>query len=124
MMERYECRLCGEGMVRKGRIRSGKQRYYCRHCKKTIQLEYFYKACNPKINNSLALLVTESCGIRSICRILKISTSTVIRKIIRIAKRIIRPFPILQGKEYEVDEVRTYIGNKQRLYWILTILSG
>ncbi|MFN7654912.1 MAG: hypothetical protein ACK5PC_16845 [Cyclobacteriaceae bacterium] len=47
-----------------------------------------------------------------------------IRKIIRIAKRIIRPFPILQGKEYEVDEVRTYIGNKQRLYWILTILSG
>jgi IS1 family transposase len=40
----------------------------------------------------------------------------------RIAKRIVRPFPILQGKEYEVDEVRTYIGNKQRLYWIVYAL--
>ncbi len=122
MMEIYECKICSKGMVKNGRSRSGKQRYYCRHCKKTTQLEYFYKACNPKIDKSIALLITESCGIRSIGRILKISTSTVIRKILRIAKRIVRPFPILQGKEYEVDEVFTYIGNKQRLYWIVYAL--
>jgi insertion element IS1 protein InsB len=42
----------------------------------------------------------------------------VIRKTKSIAKLVVRPFPILQGKEYEVDEMRTHIGNKKRLYWI------
>ena len=44
---------------------------------------------------------------------------TVIRKVKQIAKSIVRPFAILKGKEYEVDEMRTYIGNKQRLYWVV-----
>jgi IS1 family transposase len=68
------------------------------------------------------MLTKESCGIRSIARILNISTTTVARKIKSIAKQITRPFPILQGKEYEVDEMRTYIGNKQRLYWVVYAL--
>ncbi len=28
----------------------------------------------------------------------------------------------MQGKEYEVDEMRTYIGNKKRLYWVVYAL--
>lgn len=28
----------------------------------------------------------------------------------------------MQGKEYEVDEMRTYIGNKGRLYWVVYAL--
>jgi insertion element IS1 protein InsB len=66
--------------------------------------------------------VREGCGIRSIGRILKISCTTVINRIKSVAKSTVRPFPILQGKEYEVDEMRTYIGNKKRLYWVVYAL--
>jgi insertion element IS1 protein InsB len=60
--------------------------------------------------------------VRSIARLLNVSISTVIRKIKKTGKSLARPFPILQGKEYEVDEMRTYIGNKKRLYWIVYAL--
>jgi IS1 family transposase len=43
----------------------------------------------------------------------------VIRRIKRIGQQIQRPSAILKGKEYEVDELRTYIGNKGRLYWVV-----
>jgi insertion element IS1 protein InsB len=54
--------------------------------------------------------------------LLTVSISTVSRKIKKIGKSVIRPFPIFQGKEYEVDEMRTYIGNKKRLYWVVYAL--
>jgi insertion element IS1 protein InsB len=117
-----ECRLCSGHTVKNGKSRTGKQRYHCRSCKKTFQAEYFYTACNQNVNQWIASLVKESCGVRSIARLLNVSLSTVIRKIKRAGKSLARPFPILQGKEYEVDEMRTYIGNKKRLYWVVYAL--
>lgn len=32
------------------------------------------------------------------------------------------PLYITKGQEYEIDELRTYIGNKGRLYWIVYAL--
>jgi IS1 family transposase len=68
------------------------------------------------------MLTREGCGIRSISRILKVSLVTVIKRIRTIGKSIVRPFAILNDKEYEVDEMRTFIGNKQRLYWVVYAL--
>jgi insertion element IS1 protein InsB len=48
--------------------------------------------------------------------------TTVISRVKKIAKAVTRPFRIVQGKEYEVDEMRTYIGNKKRLYWVVYAL--
>jgi insertion element IS1 protein InsB len=59
------------------------------------------------------MLTKESCGIRSISRILNISPSTVIRRTKKIASGLARPYPILKGKCYEVDELFTYVGNKK-----------
>lgn len=117
-----ECKRCGNESVKNGKGKTGTQRYFCKGCKRYWQNSYLYKACNQGIDQNIITLCKESCGIRSIARILKISITAVIKRLKQIASKIQRPFPILQGKEYEVDEVRTYIGNKQRLYWIVYAL--
>jgi insertion element IS1 protein InsB len=123
MIENREgCRLCNGRLVKNGKSISGKQRYHCKICKKTFQIEYFYKGCKPDTNQWVASLTIESCSIRSIARLLTISVSTVSRKIRKIGRAVSRQFPILQGKEYEVDEMRTYIGNKNSLYWVVYAL--
>jgi insertion element IS1 protein InsB len=123
MMEDKDwCRQCQGRTVKNGKSNTGKQRYRCIGCKRTFQVEYFYKACNSDTNRWVASLTKESCGVRSIARLLMISISTVSRKIKKIGKSVARPFPIFRGKEYEVDEMRTYIGNKQRLYWVVYAL--
>jgi insertion element IS1 protein InsB len=117
-----ECLGCKRATVKNGKSKNGMQRYICKACKKCFQKSYVYIGCQRFISNQVGILVREGCGIRSIGRILKISCTTVINRIKNIAKSTIRPFPILQGKEYEVDEMRTYIGNKKRLYWVVYAL--
>lgn len=121
-MAKMECKVCKGVVVKNGWSKNNSQRYYCKPCKKNFQHSYVYKACGHGTAKSICVLTNESCGVRSIARILEISTTTVINKTKSIAKKIARPFPIMQGKEYEVDEMRTYIGNKGRLYWVVYAL--
>jgi insertion element IS1 protein InsB len=98
--------------------RMDKQRYKCKSCHKSWQESYSYIACKPSINDKVARLTKESCGIRSIARLLYISTNTVLKRIKDIAKAISLPI-IVKGKACEVDELRTYIGKKQNMYWLV-----
>jgi insertion element IS1 protein InsB len=111
-------------VVKNGKSKNGTQRFRCQSCKKGFQQNYVYNACHRAVPNQVSTLVREGCGIRSIGRILKISCTTVISQVKRIARSTIRQFPILKGKEYEVDEMRTYIGNKNRLYWVVYALRS
>ena len=61
-------------------------------------------------------------GIRSTARVLQISTTTLLKRIISIA-RSIQSKPIYKGKIYEVDEMRTFIKNKNLLIWIVYALE-
>src|SRR5260221_3219641 len=121
-MERTKCRHCNKAGVKNGRSKTGVQRYGCKECKKYWQTSYVYKAYEEYMDQQIKGLKKESCGMRSISRILKMSLATVIKRIKSIAAKISRPFAILKGKEYEVDEMRTFIGNKQRLYWVVYAL--
>jgi len=118
-MENMKCTGCNKAGVKNGKSKTGIQRYSCKACKRYWQVSYTYRACERSINDHIVTLIKESCGVRSISRILSISFVTVIKRIKRIAQQIRRPFAILKGKEYEVDELRTYIGNKTRLYWVV-----
>ena len=70
----------------------------------------------------IILFTKEGLGIRSTARVLKISVTTLLKRIVSIAQDIIQP-PILQGKSYEVDEMRTFEGKKTRLRWIVYALN-
>jgi len=54
---------------------------------------------------------------------LRISVTTLLKRIIAIAEGIQQP-PIAMGKSYEVDEMRTYIGKKSLLRWIVSVCAG
>ena len=112
-----KCKKCNQVCLKNGKTKSGEQRYYCTLCKKSQQNSYTYQACKPKINDKLINLLKEGCGIRSISRLLKISPTTTIRRILNISNQIKSP-SIVIGKMYEVDELCTYIGNKTRKRWI------
>jgi len=57
-------------------------------------------------------LTKEGLGIRSTARVLQISITTLLKRIISIAKSIPNK-PIYKGKIYEVDEMRTFIKKKK-----------
>jgi insertion element IS1 protein InsB len=63
-------------------------------------------------------LIKESSGIRSISRVLKISTTTVSVILRRIASKIEKP-SIKLNKVYEVDELKTHVQRKKNEQWII-----
>jgi insertion element IS1 protein InsB len=116
------CNVCDGAIVKHGIMKSGKQRYKCKNCNKTQVDYYTYQAYQPKINKAIVQLNNEGVGIRSISRILKISATTLLRRILIIADSIPNP-PIVNNKTYEVDEMRTFVKKKSRLIWIVYALE-
>lgn len=105
-----KCRHCNEPCIKKGKT-GNHQRYKCSVCLKYQQKTYTYHSHLVK-DNQIINLVKEGVGIRGIGRLLQISTSTAIKRILSIAKSIKRLYPIPFGQTYQVDELFTYIGNK------------
>ncbi|MGN6567877.1 MAG: IS1 family transposase [Flavipsychrobacter sp.] len=112
-----KCIYC-DGICVKNGTTKGKQRYLCKQCNKSFVSCYTYHAYKINTGRKIKCLLREGCGIRSIARLLKIAVGTVWRRILLIAKTISRPLPIMQ-KEYEVDELCTYLGKKTNLLWVV-----
>jgi insertion element IS1 protein InsB len=68
------------------------------------------------------LFTKEGVGIRSTARILQISATTLLKRIVSIAKNINKPNSS-KGKTYEVDEMYTYIGHKRNFIWVVYALE-
>ncbi|HTD40145.1 MAG TPA: IS1 family transposase [Mucilaginibacter sp.] len=83
---------------------------------------YTNNACYSSRNASIISLLKEGCGIRSISRLLTVSAVTVLRRIKTIADSINKPI-ISTGRIYEVDELRTYIQNKNKECWVIYALD-
>ena len=109
-------------IIKNGFTKNRKQQFYCKNCQTRSIDFYTNKAYCKNINSSLIQLTKEGVGIRSTARILKISTTTVLKRIILIAKSIKAP-PISSGKIYEVDEMRSFISSKSRPIWIVYALQ-
>lgn len=109
-------------IIKYGKTKSGNQRYRCKVCFKTQVKKYIYTAYEPEINDKIILFTKEGLGIRSTARILQISTTTLLRRIIHIAQNINQPL-ISMSKVYEVDEMRSYVKRKDKLIWIVYALE-
>ncbi|MDA6071093.1 IS1 family transposase [Flavobacterium sp. AC] len=117
------CPRCKEKeVVKNGRTKNKKQQYYCKICCYRFIKNYTYQAYNSSINQNIIQLTKEGLGIRSTARILKISTTTLLRRIVSIARSINQPI-ISKGKMYEVDEMCTYIRNKRNFIWLVYALE-
>lgn len=109
-------------MIKYGKTKSGNQRYICKTCNKSRVGNYIYEAYQPDINKNIILFTKEGLGIRSTARVLRISTTTLLKRIIAIAQNIRQPI-ISMAKTYEVDEMRSYIKKKDKLIWIVYALE-
>lgn len=118
----FRCVDAKNDMVKNGKTKSGKQRYICKNCGRTQVEEYTYQASQPNINQQIVVLTKEGLGIRSTARVLNISTTTLLKRIIAIAQSIPQPV-ISKGKIYEVDEICTFLKRKSRKIWIVYALE-
>jgi len=119
----HQCPICkSENLIKSGKTANGKQRYCCKKCNKRFIVNYCYNAYQSDTNQQIILFTKEGLGIRSTARVLRISVTTLLKRIISIAKNIEQP-PIVKGKTYEVDEMRTFIGKKSLLRWIVYALD-
>lgn len=117
------CMYCAsDNLIKSGKTTNQKQRYKCKNCCKRYIENYSYKAYHIQTNPSIIEFNNEGVGIRSTARILKISTTTLLKRILSIAASIPSP-TITKGGSYEVDEMRTYVKKKSRLIWIVYALE-
>lgn len=119
---KIKCNFCSGKCIKNGFQSNGNQRYKCCVCQKRQQSGYGYNAYKNNINQDIILLTKEGLGIRSTARILQISTTTLLKRIIAIAKNIQQPI-ISKGKTYEVDEMCTYIHHKRNFIWLVYALE-
>lgn len=116
------CKFCGHECKKDGHQANGTQRYECKHCHRKQQEEYTYNAYSPELDEKIVLYTKEGTGIRSTARILQISATTLLKRIIHIGKRISHP-PIVKHRIYEVDEIKSFIKRKQNHIWIAYALD-
>lgn len=110
------CTNCKGICIKHGKYKEV-QRYICKDCKKTFQESYKYQGCKADTNRWIVNLLKEGTGMRSISRLLNISPTTVLSRILSISKSIKKP-SVSMGKVYELDEIRTYVGCKENFVWI------
>ncbi|WP_163410241.1 IS1 family transposase [Flavobacterium ajazii] len=117
------CPKCEEKkVIKNGRTKNNKQQYYCKMCFHRFIENYTNQAYKLDINQKIVQLTKEGLGIRSTARILKISATTLLKRIISIARNIVKPI-ISRGKIYEVDELCTYIRHKKNYMWLVYALE-
>ncbi|MDC8099645.1 IS1 family transposase [Chryseobacterium rhizosphaerae] len=125
MITTYKCSRCvGEnsGFIKYGKTNQGKQRYQCKICKRINILDYTYNAYEKDINQKIILFTKEGLGIRSTARILKISATTLLKRILIIAGKIVQP-TIKFYQSYELDEMRFFVRKKSNPMWLVYAIN-
>lgn len=85
------CSYCEGKLIKYGKTKQQNQRFKCTACNKTQVEQYKYNAYKPNLNYQIVLLTKEGLGIRSTARVLGISATTLIKRILSIAKDVPRP---------------------------------
>ncbi len=113
------CPFCYSGkIIKKGTTKTRKQQYFCKQCNSRFLDYYSYNAYKTEINFQIIQFIKEGLGIRSTARILKISTTTLLKRIRDIAEKI--KLPVLSfGKTYELDEMRFFVRKKTNPMWLV-----
>ncbi len=116
------CRYCRNDCIKKGK-RNEVQRYQCKSCKKIQQAKYVKQPISKRKYNQVHALNNEGNSISGIGRLLKIAKSSVQRIMERLVLTLRKPVFNEQGKSYEIDEVRTFCGNKKTKYGLFMLLT-
>ena len=117
-----ECKYCRKQCVKKG-IRNGVQKYQCKQCKKHQQAVYNRHRIKRWKYKWVSKLNNENTGISSIGRLLKMSKTSVLRLLKQAKTKKNKPIFDEKNQSYEIDELRTYCGNKANEVWIIYAIN-
>ena len=117
-----KCNYCQNACYKRGK-RNGVQQYSCKTCKKYQQTIYVKPRIPQEKYDWVKELITESCGISNISRLLKISKSSVQRVIERIVANLQKLEINETGQSYEIDELRTFCRNKRKELWLIYAIN-
>ena len=141
---KVKCVKCGSTEVIKyGQRPNGHQRYRCKSCNKTFQLEYTYKACEPGIKDKIVDMAMNASGTRDTARTLKISRGTVTSTLKELKNSVqpvntaylekkntenqpisieicnaLSPCECSEGLSVEMDEMWSYYHDKKHQSWL------
>ena len=113
------CRYCQSASIIKNGIRNNKQRFRCKKCNRSFLETYKYYGAKSETSTQIVKCVNNGLGIRNISRILKVSTSTILKRIRSIGSKIKKPIQFSCKSMFELDEMYTYIKTKENVYWII-----
>ncbi|MFY1047292.1 IS1 family transposase [Chryseobacterium sp. GP-SGM7] len=117
------CNKCNsKDIIKNGSTKTKKQQYICKNCKNRFIEFYSYGAYQKNLNYKIIQLTKEGLGIRSTARILKISATTLLKRILTIAKTISQP-KISYYQAYELDEMRLFIRKKSNPQWLVYAIN-
>ena len=117
-----KCLHCSAPCIKRGKTKNV-QRYQCKHCGKFQQEKYTKLRISQKKYQQVKELTGEGCSISSVGRLLRIAKSSVQRIIERIAATIKSPIHTETHQDYEMDELRTYCGNKKNESWLMYAIN-
>ena len=115
MRNKPRCKKCGSvDTVKNGHNRCGTQRYKCKCCHSVFVWKYNIKDRVPTHRYKAKILqcYMEGMGVRSICRVFKISNRTLQLWIAREGKTFKQP-DISEEKFVSCDEMWTYVQKKR-----------
>jgi len=113
------CKNCySKNIIKNGTTKTKKQQYICKNCNTRFINFYSYQAYQKNINSKIIQLTKEGLGIRSTARILKISSTTLLKRIISIADQINQP-TLSRYQSYELDEMRFFSRKKSNPQWLV-----
>jgi IS1 family transposase/transposase-like protein len=136
------CRYCGsDDLVRHGKPHHH-QRYRCRSCGKSFQLNYDYPACRPDTSEEIESMAHNGSGIRDTARHLHIQPDTVVRHLKNKASQVkylnhalvdyMLDLPERQVRSQleveveqaaEADEQWSWVGKKAHQRWLWYIID-
>jgi len=121
-METNTCQYCNSVCHKVGVQRNGNQKLRCKNCKKYQLLSYSNKGCLQETKQMIIKLCKINVGIRDIGKLLEISVNSVIKKI-KQGNSLKRNSILLTNQTYEIDEMRTYVGNKKNTKWVVYAIN-
>ncbi len=97
--------------------------YRCKECNKYQRLTYEKVKIDCEKKDRLRRLNAEGNSTSSISRLLFITKSSVQRMLLELEREIKKPMYEEQKQTYEIDEMKTYIGNTKNECWIIYALN-
>lgn len=119
------CPVCSSLNIKKNGInKQGKQRYRCQECARQFILKYTYRAYLTSIRELIVPMCVNGLGIRDTARVLRVSTTTVMKLISRRAESLPPQKLPEQVADVELDEMWSYVERKKNQCWLSLAYSS